>query len=258
MTRVQDPLAPVASAYADVVEALATVATGRARRGAGGAVLAVTGAPVASLNGIVVPELEPSAEEIAALAASEQWDVPWSIHVRGVPGAQVTEVAARHGLTRFDRTPLMVRKPGEGVPPEPVDASLTVRALGAGELGLYAEVMAKGFEVPYELFRMFADPAVARVDGFTCYLAEVDGVPVGTGLGAVAGGLTGIFNISTLPEYRRRGYGRAVTMEIVRAGHAAGATTAYLYASSMGESVYASAGFRTVEQLTMISAPQQA
>ncbi|MDX2648367.1 GNAT family N-acetyltransferase [Streptomyces sp. PA03-1a] len=258
MTRVQDPLAPVASAYTDVVEGLAGAATGRTRRGAGGTLLAVTGAPVASLNGILAPALEPDAVEMAALAASEPWDVPWSIYVRGVPGAEVTEVAAQYGLTRFDRTPLMIRNAAEGMPPEPVDGSLTVRALGGGELGLYAEVMAEGFEAPYEFFGMFADPAVARIEGFTCYLAEVDGVPVGTGLGAVSGGLTGIFNISTLPEYRRRGYGRAVTMEIVRAGHAAGATTAYLYASSMGESVYASAGFRTEEQLTMISAPPQA
>ncbi|MGW3245198.1 GNAT family N-acetyltransferase [Streptomyces sp. NPDC001070] len=258
MTDVHDPLAPVASAYADVVENLSAVATGRTRRGPGGAVLGITGAPVASLNGIVVPALEPSPDEIAALAASEEWDLPWSIYVRGVPGPLVIEVAARHGLTRLDSTPLMIRRPGRGLPPEPATESLSVRALGAGELDLYAKVMAEGFEAPYEWFSMFADPAVAGIDGFTCYLAEVDGVPVGTGLGAVSGGLTGIFNISTLPEHRRRGYGRAVTMEIVRAGHAAGATTAYLYASKMGESVYTSAGFRTEEYLTMISAPSRA
>jgi N-acetylglutamate synthase len=78
---------------------------------------------------------------------------------------------------------------------------------------------------------------------------------VGTGMTAICGELTGLFNIATLPRYRRRGYGRAVTMELVRAGSAAGAPTAYLYASEMAEPVYESAGFRTEEYLTIITAP---
>ncbi|MFF3565611.1 GNAT family N-acetyltransferase [Streptomyces sp. NPDC002574] len=257
-TREHDPLQPIASAYADLLENLASLVTGRTRRGPRGAVLAVTGAPVASLNGIVVPALEPDPDEIAELAASEPWDLPWSIHVRGVPGPGVTEVAARHGLIAFHRSPLMVRHPGQGMPEERAVGALKVRAIDVGEFGRYAAIMAEGFEVPSEVFRTFADPALDRMDGATFVLAEVDGVPVGTGMAVVTGDLTGIFNISTLPAHRRRGYGAAVTAELVRAGYAAGATTAFLYASEMGEPVYAAAGFRTEEHLTTISAPSPA
>jgi len=39
----------------------------------------------------------------------------------------------------------------------------------------------------------------------------------------VCGDLTGLFNLTVLPQYRRRGLGQAITRELVRAGFAAGA-----------------------------------
>ncbi|MFE0440801.1 GNAT family N-acetyltransferase [Streptomyces nigra] len=256
MNQTDDPLLAVVSAYAAACESLAAATTGRTGRGPQGAVLAVTGAPIAALNGIISPSLNPSAEEIMALAAEgSPWEFPWSIHVRGVPGPLVAEAAARHGLTHFEREPLMIRYSDQGLPTEPDVDGLRIRAVPVDELGLYARTVAGGFEAPPEIFQIFADSSLAKVDGFTFYLAELDGVPVGTGMTAVAGGLTGIFNVATLPGYRRRGYGRAVTVEMVRAGFAAGAGTAYLYSSKMGEPVYQSVGFRTEEYLTVITAP---
>jgi N-acetylglutamate synthase len=238
-----------------MVASLAAATTGRTRTGPDGAVLAISGAPVAALNAIISPSREPGPDEIASLAESQSWDFPWSIHVRGVPGPRVTAVAARYGLTEFTREPLMIRRPELGRPAGPAMDSLRVRPIAPGELGLYTRVLADGFEVPGETFEALAAPAVEKLDGITFYLAELDGIPVGTGMTAVCGELTGLFNIATLPRYRRRGYGRAVTMELVRAGSAAGAPTAYLYASEMGEPVYESAGFRTEEYLTIITAP---
>ncbi|MFF7216095.1 GNAT family N-acetyltransferase [Streptomyces sp. NPDC008238] len=256
MNHTNDSLHAVVSAYAATFEEVAAATTGRTRRGPQGAVLAISGAPIASLNAVISPSLEPSGDDIAALAASESpWELPWSIHVRGAPGPLVTEVAAQYGLTHFERQPLMVRRPEQGLPPEMTVGSLRVRAVSVDELDLYARTVAKGFEAPHESFRAYADPSRGDIDGVTFYLAEVDGLAVGTGMTAVSGDLTGIFNITTLPGHRRRGYGLAVTMEMVRAGFAAGATTAYLYASKMGEPVYESAGFRIEEYLTVITAP---
>ncbi|MFJ4784397.1 GNAT family N-acetyltransferase [Streptomyces sp. NPDC088794] len=250
----RDPSGPVVAAYAAVFEKLSAATTGRTRRGPDGTVLAISGARIASLNAIISPSPDPSADEIAALAASESpWELPWSIHVRGVPTPPVTALAARHGLTRLTREPLMVRHPDQGPPPEPEIDSLVVRPVSGDELDLYAATLADGFEAPRDLFGLLTDPSLAKIDGMTFYLAELDGVPVGTGMAAVSGELTGLFNITTLPAHRRRGYGRAITLEMVRAGFTAGATTTYLYASEMGEPVYAAAGFRTEEYLTVIS-----
>ncbi|MEU5381488.1 MULTISPECIES: GNAT family N-acetyltransferase [unclassified Streptomyces] len=255
MAHMNDSRRSIADAYVAVFEGLST-AGGRTRRSPQGAVLSISGAPVAALNAIISPSLEPDADDMAALAASEApWDVPWSIHVRGIPGPLITEVAARNGLTQFNTEPLMVRRPDQGPPPQPSVGPLRVRPVSSDELDLYARTVAEGFEVPHETFQVFNNPSFAKLVGVTFYLAEVDGVPVGTGMTSVSGDLLGIFNVSTLPHYRRRGYGRAVTIELVRAGHAAGATTAYLYASKMGEPVYESVGFGTEEYMTVITAP---
>jgi ribosomal protein S18 acetylase RimI-like enzyme len=254
-TMLDDPLRPLVSAYADAFELLAAATTGRTRRGSDGLVLAICGAPLAAFNGIISPSREPDPDEIASLANSETWDCPWSIQVRGDPGPLVTQVAARHGLTEVTRQPLMVRPPELGVPAEPTIESLRVRAISEGELRAYAAAVADGFEAPRQMFEVMTNPAVARIEGVTFYFAELDGIPVGTGMTAVSGDVTGIYQIATFPQYRRRGYGRAVTTEMVRAGFAAGAATAYLYASEMGESIYIATGFRTEEYLTVIAAP---
>lgn len=251
-----EPLRAIVSAYAAAFEDLAVATTGRTRRGPRGSVLAISGAPTARLNVIISPSLEPSAEEILALAAAESpWELPWSIHVRGIPGSLVSEAAAQHGLTHFEREPLMIRRSDQGLPAEPIADGLRVRVVPVDELDLYARTVAEGFGAPHEVFQVLADPSLEKIDRITFYLAELDGVPVGTGMTAIYGDLTGIFNITTLPDYRRRGYGRAVTQEMVRAGFAAGAGTAYLYASQMGEPVYQSLGFRIEEYLTVITAP---
>jgi GNAT superfamily N-acetyltransferase len=256
MNDIDDPLRPVVAAYAALFEQLAAVTTGRFRRGPGGTVLAVSGSAVSALNLVVSPALVPDPEEVALLAAAgSPWEVPWSIQVRGVPGPRLAAVAAGYGLTAFSSEPLMVR-PAELGPPEPPAAGdLRVRAVPVEEFGRYAEAVTEGFQAPAGTFELLADPVLAKLDGVAFHLAEVDGIPVGTGMTAVSGGLTGIFNVTTLPSHRRRGYGRAVTAELVRAGFAAGGTTAYLYASEMGASVYASLGFRTREHLTVITAP---
>ncbi|MER6066530.1 GNAT family N-acetyltransferase [Streptomyces sp. NPDC001792] len=182
-------------------------------------------------------------------------EVPWSIQVRGRPGQRVAEVATRHGLTHSTELPLMIRRPEAGSPAKPATGAVRLRSVEGDELGLYARIMADCFGVPHEAFEMFADPALAATSGFTLYLAEISGEPVGTGMAAVSGDLLGVFNIGVLPQHRRQGYGQLITTEIVRAHYAAGATTAYLYSSAMGESVYASAGFHTEEVLTMFTAP---
>ncbi|MFJ6904540.1 GNAT family N-acetyltransferase [Streptomyces griseoluteus] len=208
------------------------------------------------MNAVISPNLDPDPEVIRALASSEDLQgLAWSIQVRDVPGQHVRDVAAQHGLTRTTTTPLMIRRPEAGAPPRQEHDVLRVRPVGGDELGLYAQIMAEGFDVPHETFELFADPTLAKKEGFTFYLAEADGELVGTGMAAVDGNLLGVFNIAVLPQRRRQGHGRAITTEIVRTHYAAGATTAYLYASTMGQPVYASVGFHTEEVLTTFSAP---
>ncbi|MET8788100.1 GNAT family N-acetyltransferase [Streptomyces sp. NPDC004589] len=255
MAQLHDPLRPIVFAYTVVRDALAAAAEGRCTRDPDGTVLAVSGAPVATLNGVISPNRDPNPQVLGSLAGDPNLTgLPWSIQVRGRAGKAITEVAAQYGLTAVTTLPLMIRRPGAGMLPEPA-GSLRIRPVASDELGPYARTMAEGFGVPLEVFAMFAEPALAKREHFTFYLAEADGVPVGTGMAAVTDNLVGVFNISVLPQHRRQGHGQAITAEIIRAGNDAGATTAYLYSSTMGEPVYASLGFRTEEILTAFTAP---
>ncbi|MEW2471984.1 GNAT family N-acetyltransferase, partial [Streptomyces sp. NPDC046994] len=160
---------------------------------------------MATLNGVISPNRDPNPQVLGSLAGDPNLTgLPWSIQVRGRAGKAITEVAAQYGLTAVTTLPLMIRRPGAGMLPEPA-GSLRIRPVAGDELGLYARTMAEGFGVPLEVFAMFAEPALAKSEHFTFYLAEADGVPVGTGMAAVTDNLVGVFNISVLPQHRRQG-----------------------------------------------------
>ena len=63
-----------------------------------------------------------------------------------------------------------------------------------------------------------------------------------------ANGVMGLFQISTLPDMRRRGFGRAIIEALIRWGQGQGATEAYLQVERKNEgarALYRSFGFQT-------------
>lgn len=114
-------------------------------------------------------------------------------------------------------------------------------------MGLHAGVAAAGFEVPEELFVQLVTPDLVRLPGVRCYLGEMGGEAVTTGLGVTLGEFVGVFNIATPPAHRRRGYGAAVTVRAVADGLAAGTKWSWLQSSPLGYASYARLGFQTVE-----------
>lgn len=74
-------------------------------------------------------------------------------------------------------------------------------------------------------------------------LARIGGQPVATALGSVAAGGVVIANVTTVPEERGRGLGRAVTLAAMRAGADAGATIAVLQSTELGHGIYRRLGF---------------
>lgn len=64
-------------------------------------------------------------------------------------------------------------------------------------------------------------------------------------------GLAGIYHVATLPPFRGRGIGAAVTMHALQYARTRGATLAVLQSSAMGFSVYRSLGFEAVCELRL-------
>lgn len=222
-----------------------TLKTGWAREATGVHTL-VTGVPVPALNGVSVVRNDGDPAEVRAGLLDVRRDgVPFSLKTRPSWREAGKVIAAAHGMVADADIPLMsVATPIEA---PPVDG-LSMRDLAAGEARLHCEVAGPAFGAPPDLFaRIITDDVLAR-DEIRGYVGEVDGEAVATAMSVAIGGGVGIFNVATLADYRRRGYGAAITALAARHGLCNGASWAWLQASDVGYGVYQRLGFTTLER----------
>ncbi|HVJ54066.1 MAG TPA: GNAT family N-acetyltransferase [Aliidongia sp.] len=212
------------------------------------------------LNGVFCADRQPDPATVAAIApAAAAAGLPWSIQIRSeTPPADIVDIAASYGLTNRIELPFMLKPLDASVADMGGEKLATVRVTSPEDSAAYVAALAGGFGGPPEIFTPFGSPAVLGAPGFSGYLAEVEGVPVATGLTVLDGEWVNIFNISTLPDHRRRGYGRAIMGKILSDAYAAGARHALLHSSSDGRHVYPGLGFRTAESWAVFVADKKA
>lgn len=214
-----------------------------------GAIAAVTGVGISTLNGVWVNSADADSAVVGELLDRvASTGLPHCLQVRPDCTDLVSDLAAARGMTRNDHAiPLMVLEDSRQLGSAQAAEGLVIRELVPAEMGIHAEVAAAGFEAPLEAFVQLLTPALLALPGVRCYVGEVGGQSVTTGLGVTLGSYVGIFNIATPPAHRRRGYGAAVTTRAIADGLAAGATWAWLQSSEAGFAVYERLGFRTAE-----------
>jgi GNAT superfamily N-acetyltransferase len=151
----------------------------------------------------------------------------------------------------------MIRLPGmiidEPLPTQDPPAGVTIkRVQTSGDLERWVTANLTGFAADDD-DRGAVRSAFSTIDGLVGgpiagFVAEADGravgaamvfVDVSTGVGVVGW-------VGTVPEYRRRGIGDAVTRAATNAGFALGARLVSLQASPMGLPLYEKLGYRTV------------
>ncbi len=142
---------------------------------------------------------------------------PWPATRRDPPtGFTVEEVRDRHGVQSFLRTASIAF----GAPPTAFDP----------------------------LLDGFVSAAKAKVTPGHHYLGYAEGRPVATAHCLVSHRIAGVFVVGTLPEFRRRGFGEAVTWRAALDGRSEGCVASYLQASEMGRPVYERMGYRVVAE----------
>jgi GNAT superfamily N-acetyltransferase len=213
-----------------------------------GMLTAYSGVGVPTLNGVWVtrPDCEPSAvaAQLDLLAAT---GLPHCLSFRPGAASVLEPIARERKLVRQRDMPLMLLEPGRDYRPVEPPRELRIRELSSDQVLLHAEVAARGFAAPLEMFEQLVTADALNLPGTRCYLGEVDGEPVVTGIARLLDGKAGVFNIATVPEQARRGYGAALTSRACADAAADRARGVWLQASADGYPVYERLGFRTVE-----------
>jgi hypothetical protein len=230
---------------------------GVVHKGTRGTCALTTGVPTAALNGVFSLSHQPDVTEIDAFAASfSESALPWSIQIREEASRDaIAEIARRYGLTRSYPMPFMTRRLDGVKPSTPASGDATVRRISEDEHQIYRQVVTAGFETHERIFADLTRPEVIGEKGMSAYLVEEAGIPVATSFGALMGQCVGVFNISTVPWSRRRGYARMATTAVLQRAYASGARTAFLHSTPAGYRVYESLGFETSETWQVFVAP---
>ena len=240
--------------HENMIEALALAganAEGAVVRHADGVVLIATGLPIRLFNQVIVERDDAAPEAVAAaVATTRARGDRFVVNLRVGTDDRLIPLMEGLGLVRLSDEPWM---PGMALHPIATDG---VPAPGSGhvfrqvtdERGVedHIQTAAAGFEMPESILRSIITPAMAVRPDVAVYVGYTDGEAVTTGLGVRTGRTIGVYNISTTPAARRRGYGAAITIRIAVDAAAVGCDVAILQATDMGYPIYERLGYRTV------------
>ena len=187
----------------------------------------------------------------ARIAACEARHVPmlWWTGPATEP-ADLGDRLDRYGFF-LERSHGMAADLAAGLPDDVPDAKLSIEPVeDFATLGKWSRVLCDAFGAPLPFGNAFAELASAiglgAASPFRHFLGRVDGEPAATCSLFLGAGVAGIYDVSTLPERRKRGLGRLVTRAAMREARALGYRTAILHSSDLGAGVYRSLGFRDV------------
>lgn len=120
---------------------------------------------------------------------------------------------------------------------------------------LWTEAFAVGYGIPYAVAVLFSpirngtyDPSDEHIQ---FWAISHNGKIVATSALLMAEGLAGLYCVSTLPDYRRKGLGGYATAQALREAKKTGYQVGVLQSSTEGHSLYNQLGFRDVGKVEM-------
>jgi GNAT superfamily N-acetyltransferase len=170
------------------------------------------------------------------------------------PRTELEKHLARRGLVFNEGGTGMAADLGALPENLPSPAGLTIKIVeDTTALQQWVHITRIGFGIPEEaegrLFDLFAD--VAFEDPAQCYLAILNGQPIGTSQFLLSAGVAGIYNVTCLPEARGQGIGAAITLAPLREARHRGYRISILQASHLGYPVYRRLGFHDYGKLSI-------
>lgn len=218
-----------------------------------------SGLPCDTFNLICRARLQPDTADrriAAALALYREVDHPFSWWLG--PGARPDDLPRRleaAGLVPVESELAMGLDLPDLPGPDPWPAELTIRRVTTPEeLAVYATMSAANWTPPDAHVLAFYRAAAPHFLSPACdqwlYLGYNAATPVATAELTRSADIAGLYSIATLPDYRGRGIGSAMTWTALRDAARAGLSHAILQAAPMGQRLYARLGFRSFGTIT--------
>ncbi len=213
----------------------------------------IGGSPIGYHNCVVRADLD-VANADAAIAESREL-----MRAKGVPGSwhvgpsmrpgDIGERLLAHGFERSSEPGMAADL--DDIPEIEQPPGLTIERVGSeAELDNYAEVLSLGFgEGPKEarwVRSMYSKIGLGGAVPWRHYLGRIDQRPVATATLFLAAGAAGVYFVSTVPDFRGRGIGSAITRASMLAARELGYHKAVLGSSPMGHGVYRRLGFEVL------------
>jgi ribosomal protein S18 acetylase RimI-like enzyme len=215
----------------------------------------MTGLPASFANGVKAPRLDEASadqaiEGVAQLLRSRGVAGTWSVGPLATP-KDLGERLERAGFPCDFDLRMMVAEIGSLDLDPPRPPALSVRRVeDEHDHQAWLRVMEIGFDLPgahtQTIDRTIRALGVEADVPWVRFVGAAEGTAVASSGLMLFGGLAGVYNVATVPEARRRGFGAAMTREAIRYGREAGYRVAALGASDMGRGVYERMGFRDV------------
>jgi ribosomal protein S18 acetylase RimI-like enzyme len=149
-----------------------------------------------------------------------------------------------HGLQLAMTEPAMAIGLGDVAPPVPPPTVDLVRVTEPQDLSELVEVEVGSFDTDRVVAERLLGPGQLSFPNVRWYAAVVDGHAVAQAYTNTSQGAVAVFGVGTLPKFRRRGIGTAITAFAIR--DAQDADVAWLMATPEGRHMYDRMGFRDV------------
>ncbi len=129
---------------------------------------------------------------------------------------------------------------------------LTIQKVRDDEsMRIWSEIFTEGFGLPEFVTESTHNTiGIADSNTTTAYLGWMNDKPVATSLLVLAGGVAGIYNVTTIPSARRKGVGTYMTRAGLQDAQERGYKVGILEATLMGVSMYRKLGFQEVCQIS--------
>jgi hypothetical protein len=184
--------------------------------------------------------------------------IPWSFWLceSWLPTALRRRLASSFdafGLRLASEMPGMVAEPVEPAR-NPLPRIEVLPATNARTLEHFRVIGSTCFRVPPDWFaEVFNERSPAHAD-FPCWVAYSDGIPVATAATVTLQGVTGVYNVATVPSQRARGFGEAITRFAIEQGLTKqSGNRVILQSTAQGLSLYERIGFRAVTRILVFN-----